>query len=50
MYMNATEPIEIDKDWWWPDDVRKLSIASAEWIKEKAAQQTKMRAKRVRRG
>jgi putative transposase len=50
MYMNATEPIEIDKDWWWPDDVRKLSIASAEWMKEKAADQTKMRAKRVRRG
>ena len=43
MYLNATEPIEIDKEWWWPDDVRKLSVASAEWIKEKMAEETRTR-------
>jgi len=50
MYMNAAEPLEIDKDWWWPDDVRKLSIASTEWIKEKVAGNTKRRAKKIKRG
>ena len=50
MYMNASEPLEIDKDWWWPDDVRKLSVASSEWIKEKVAEEAKSRAKKLRRG
>jgi hypothetical protein len=50
MYLNATEPIEIHKDWWWPDDVRKLSIASGAWIKQKVAEEAESRAKKLRRG
>jgi len=36
-YFKATDPMEVDRDWWWPDDVRKLSIAANEWSKEIAA-------------
>ena len=50
MYMNTAEPVEIDKDWWWPDDVRKLSIASSEWIKEKVTAAAKERGKGIKRG
>ena len=50
MYMDATEPLEIDKDWWWPDDVRKLSVASSEWIKEKVAEEAKRRVNKRQRG
>jgi putative transposase len=43
-YFNATDPIEVDRDWWWPDDVRKLSVAAAEWSREMAeASQKKKR-------
>ena len=50
MYMNATEPLEIDQDWWWPDDVRKVSVASTEWIKEKVPEEVKRRPRKTRRG
>jgi hypothetical protein len=51
MYLNEKEPLEIDKDWWWPDDVRKVSVAATGWIREKAAaEETKRRAKKARRG
>jgi putative transposase len=51
MYMDATDPIAIDKDWWWPDDVRKLSVASTEWIKERVAEAEDDRLKkRIKRG
>ena len=34
-YFKETDPIlQIDKDWWFVDDVRKLSEAMAEWDKE----------------
>jgi len=26
--------LQIDKDWWWPEDVQKLERAMAEWDKE----------------
>ncbi|MGI9166371.1 MAG: REP-associated tyrosine transposase [Pyrinomonadaceae bacterium] len=26
-YLNSTEPLAIDQDWWWPDDSEKLSKA-----------------------
>src|SRR5215467_5747266 len=29
-YFKATDPMEVDRDWWRPDDVRKLSIAANE--------------------
>ena len=29
-------PMAVDKEWWWPDDVRKLSIAAKEWSLEMA--------------
>jgi len=33
-YFQSGEPLPVDKDWWWPDDVRKLSAAMAEWNEE----------------
>jgi REP element-mobilizing transposase RayT len=34
-YRNETDPLlQIDKEWWWPDDVDKLRRAMAEWNKE----------------
>jgi REP element-mobilizing transposase RayT len=26
-YSQSGEPIPVDRDWWWPDDVRKLEVA-----------------------
>lgn len=37
-YFGDAEPIQVDKDWWWPGDVKKLARASAEWSKELAAE------------
>ena len=33
-YHQSGEPLAVDQDWWWPDDVRKLSVAAAEWRDE----------------
>ena len=33
-YFDEAEPIKVDKDWWWPDDVRKLAKAAADWSLE----------------
>jgi putative transposase len=34
-YLHEPEKLlQIDKEWWWADDVRKLSEAMAEWDKE----------------
>ena len=34
-YQEETDKLlQIDKDWWWEDDVRKLSKAMAEWNRE----------------
>jgi len=33
-YLGIDEPLRVDKEWWWPDDVKKLSVAYAEWAKE----------------
>ena len=33
-YLNDPDPMDVDKEWWWPDDVRKLSIAAREWSEE----------------
>jgi len=30
-YFDEAEPIKVDKEWWWPDDVQKLARAAAEW-------------------
>ena len=27
-YFQSDEPLSVDRDWWWPDDVRKLSVAN----------------------
>ena len=32
--MESEELLSVDEDWWWQDDVRKLSEAMAEWDKE----------------
>ena len=29
-YSKGNEPIEVDHDWWWPDDAEKLSEAMKE--------------------
>jgi putative transposase len=33
-YQQSIEPLPVDQEWWWPGDVRKLSVAMAEWDKE----------------
>jgi len=33
-YLGSSEPLPVDKDWWWPDDVKKLEIGAAEWQRE----------------
>lgn len=34
-YRNETDPLlQVDRDWWWPDDVDKLRRAMAEWNNE----------------
>jgi putative transposase len=33
-YFGACEPIKVDKDWWWPEDVQKLARSAAEWSAE----------------
>jgi|SRR5215831_12258532 len=33
-YFQETDPITVDRDWWWPGDVKKLSVAAGEWRKE----------------
>jgi hypothetical protein len=34
LYFGDTDPIAVDKDWWWPDDVKKLAVSCAEWSNE----------------
>ena len=33
-YNQSNEPLPVDRDWWWPEDVKKLSVAMAEWGSE----------------
>ena len=33
-YFQSGEPLPVDKEWWWPDDVKKLSVAMGEWRQE----------------
>lgn len=34
-YLEETDPLlQVDKDWWWEDDVQKLERAMAEWDKK----------------
>jgi len=33
-YFDETAPVPVDKAWWWPDDVQKLSVAASKWVKE----------------
>lgn len=40
-YFGESEPVLVDKEWWWPDDVQKLAKAAAEWSKEKASAKNK---------
>ena len=27
-------PIKVDREWWWPEDVKKLAVAAKQWSKE----------------
>ncbi|MGH9763781.1 MAG: hypothetical protein ACREAC_23360, partial [Blastocatellia bacterium] len=29
-YLNSTEPLPVDREWWWPGDVRRLSAEMGE--------------------
>jgi putative transposase len=41
-YLKETDPLlQVDKDWWWEDDARKLSTAMTEWEKELEAKRRK---------
>ncbi len=40
-YLGECEPTKVDKEWWWPDDVRKLSRAAAEWSAEMGEREKK---------
>ena len=33
-YSGECEPIKVDKDWWWSDDLQKLARAAADWSRE----------------
>ena len=34
-YLREKEvPIEVDREWWWPEDVKKLAVAAKQWSKE----------------
>jgi REP-associated tyrosine transposase len=33
-YFDERDPITVDRDWWWPEDVQKLARAAAEWSME----------------
>jgi len=48
-YSQQPDPIlQVEKDWWWPDDGQKLTIAMAEWEEEllKKYERQKMQRKR----
>jgi putative transposase len=40
-YSDEVEPIKVDKEWWWPDDVQDLGRAAAEWSAEIARERKK---------
>jgi hypothetical protein len=29
-YQLSDEPVPVDREWWWPDDVKRLSVAMGE--------------------
>ena len=33
-YSGECEPIKVDMDWWWSDDLQKLARAAADWSRE----------------
>ena len=33
-FFDESDPIKVDKEWWWPGDVQKLAKAAAEWSAE----------------
>lgn len=33
-YHQSDELLPVDREWWWPEDVKKLSVAMAEWGEE----------------
>jgi REP element-mobilizing transposase RayT len=33
-YHQTGEPLPVDREWWWPEDVGKLSVAMATWGEE----------------
>ena len=34
-------PIEVDREWWWPEDVKKLAVAAKQWSQEMENQSKK---------
>jgi REP-associated tyrosine transposase len=49
-YQEELEPLlQIDRDWWWPEDVQKLESAMAEWDQE-LEEKIALKKERRRRG
>lgn len=44
-YSGECEPINVDKDWWWPDDVQELARAAVEWSTEMGKRGSETRRK-----
>ena len=40
-YFDESEPIKVDREWWWPDDAQKLARAAAEWSAEMGGKREK---------
>jgi putative transposase len=45
-YHNSGEPLPVDREWWWPEDVKKLSIAMGERRQEMSKQMVSLGKKR----
>jgi len=45
-YFQSGEPLPVDRDWWWPDDVKKLEVAMAKWQEELSDEDSASESKR----
>ena len=51
LYLHETDvPIEVDRDWWWPEDVKKLAVAAKQWSNELENQRTNKKTLKSQRG
>jgi len=43
-YLQSREPLPVDRDWWWPDDVGKLERSIADWTRKLIDQKSARRS------